>query len=280
MNTQQIKALQDGLVKQGYMTQAQVDTGYGIYGPKTTAAYAAYQNDLNTAAKANPAVNSATGGQSYTDFMAANGGDISGAVNPTTGQPFTSEQQQAALSQATSDLAPAFQAQETNDIASAQSTMAQKQAAYQNYLATQGTQFQADKTNQDQTAANNGVLFSGGRAQKLQTLQNTYNQNAAYRGSLAAADIGNTARDLQYKYGNDAANSLSQYYNQLGQSYNANVATGGVNSNGLSSIYNPSQYNFQGTEVNANKAAAQQRAAGLLWNSSNKLVQGGYNNKY
>ena len=32
--------LQDQLVKEGYMTQAEVDTGYGIYGPRTTAAVA------------------------------------------------------------------------------------------------------------------------------------------------------------------------------------------------------------------------------------------------
>src|SRR3990167_5409083 len=33
-----VKQLQDYLVSQGYMTQAEVNTGYGTYGPKTTAA--------------------------------------------------------------------------------------------------------------------------------------------------------------------------------------------------------------------------------------------------
>lgn len=42
----EVKKLQDYLVSIGYMTQAQVDTGYGNYGPQTTAAVAALQKSL------------------------------------------------------------------------------------------------------------------------------------------------------------------------------------------------------------------------------------------
>ena len=41
-----VKQLQDYLVSQGYMTQAQVNTGYGTYGPQTTAAVKALQQKL------------------------------------------------------------------------------------------------------------------------------------------------------------------------------------------------------------------------------------------
>lgn len=41
-----VKKLQDFLVAQGLMTQAQVSTGYGIYGPQTTAAVQALQQKL------------------------------------------------------------------------------------------------------------------------------------------------------------------------------------------------------------------------------------------
>lgn len=41
-----VKKLQDYLVSQGYMTQAQVNTGYGTYGPQTTRAVLALQQDL------------------------------------------------------------------------------------------------------------------------------------------------------------------------------------------------------------------------------------------
>ncbi len=46
MQGDEVKRLQDYLVATGYMTQAEVDTGYGIYGPKTTAAVAALQKQL------------------------------------------------------------------------------------------------------------------------------------------------------------------------------------------------------------------------------------------
>lgn len=45
-DTASVKALQDYLVKTGYMTQAQVNTGYGTYGPQTTAAVKALQEKL------------------------------------------------------------------------------------------------------------------------------------------------------------------------------------------------------------------------------------------
>jgi len=46
MTGDEVKQLQNYLVSKGYMTQAQVDTGYGIYGPQTTAAVAALQKSL------------------------------------------------------------------------------------------------------------------------------------------------------------------------------------------------------------------------------------------
>jgi len=41
-----VKQLQDYLVNSGYMTRDQVNTGYGIYGPRTTAAVLALQKNL------------------------------------------------------------------------------------------------------------------------------------------------------------------------------------------------------------------------------------------
>jgi hypothetical protein len=42
----EVKKLQDYLVSKGFMTQVQVDTGYGTYGPQTTAAVKALQESL------------------------------------------------------------------------------------------------------------------------------------------------------------------------------------------------------------------------------------------
>jgi hypothetical protein len=79
-------------------------------------------------------------------------------------------------------------------------------------------------------------------------------------------------QDFSYKYGGNAGQGLSSYYNLGGNVYNPNVATGGVGSSGLSNVYNAGTNNYQGTVVNANKAAVQQRTAGLLWNKGNKML--------
>lgn len=280
MTPAQIKALQDSLVKQGYMTQAQLTGGYGTYGPKTTAAYQKYLADVNTAAAAHPVTAPAV--QKYGSLdaaFAASGGNISN-LQDAYGTPFSGADQAAALNQATQAGQPYFEAQKQKAMEDAAASLANQQAQYGNYQQTQKAQFEADKAAADQAAADQGVLFSGGRVQKLQNLGSAYATDQASKLATLGYNVGNTARDFQYKYGGDAANSLSKYYSAGGNVYNPNVATGGVTNQGLSSIYNPNAYNFQGTEVNAAKAAAQQRAAGLLWNKGNKIVPLGYKNQY
>ena len=46
MSTDDVKKLQDYLVLQGYLSQTQVNTGYGTYGPQTTAAVKKLQDNL------------------------------------------------------------------------------------------------------------------------------------------------------------------------------------------------------------------------------------------
>lgn len=205
-------------------------------------------------------------------------GDFSGLVN-NQGKPFSAIDQASAVAQATADLSPYYAAEKTKDTQDTEATLKAKQAEYQKYIDDQATQFQTDKNTQDQTAANQGVLFSGGRAQKLQQLGDTYAKNQAYKQATVGADIGNTARDFGYKYGDTAAQGLSSYYNLSGNTYNPNVATGGVGSSGLSNIYNANQ-GFQGTQTNVSKSEAQKRAAGLLYNKGNKLIGSGYSNQY
>lgn len=317
-NTQAVKQLQDYLVSQGVMTQAQVNTGYGTYGPQTKAAVSALQQRLGVQAGADAgyfgpktiaAISQKSAPQTpqpsapqtqsqldtqYATAVAAHptfAGNSSDVINYATatgdysalvngqGQPFSAVDQADALAQGTAAVSPYFQADQTKATQDTEAELASKQAAYQKYLADQATKFQTDKTTQDQTAADNGVLFSGGRAQKLQQLGDTYTKNNEYERMSTSNDIGSTARDFGYKYGDTAANSLSQYYSLGKNTYNPNVATGGVTSGGLSSVYNANQ-GFQGTQINAMKTAAQQRAAALLGNKGNKLVASGYTNQF
>ena len=239
------------------------------------------KSDYDTALASHPLIAPliATGNSVESLNYALSSGDLSG-ISDYTGKPFSIQDQQDALAKATEDNRLYYEAQKAKETADTESVLKQKQLDYQNYLATSATNFQTDKTALDQTAANQGVLFSGGRAQKEQALQSKYAQDQAYKQQTMGASIGDVARDYQYKYGNQNAGGLSQYYNLGGNTYNPNVATGGVGSSGLSNIYNPSQYNFQGTTINEAKAEAQKRAAGYLWNKGNKLVSGGYKNQY
>ena len=306
MTSTEIKQLQDKLVREGYMSQAEVDTGYGIFGPRTTAALNSAESgkppkyspissasgstggdqpysdeEYNAALNAHPIIKASVAkGNTPEDLSyAASTGDFSGLVNQF-GQPFSLEDQQAALKQAEDDNKLYYDALKADETATAERALAQKQADYQNYLLTSGQNFEADKSTADQSAANQGVLFSGGRVQKEKNLQRSYEQDQAYKQENLGRDIASTAQDYQYKYGNDAAKGLNQYYKLGGNTYNANVAQGGVGTGGLSKVYNPNKFDFQGTQNVAQKTAAQQRAAGLLWNKGNKLLATGYNNQY
>lgn len=320
-NTAAVKQLQDYLVSQGLMTQAQVNTGYGTYGPQTKAAVAALQARLGVNAGAdagyfgpktiaaistnsqpaqkaipNPpqpktqaeldtmyasaaAAHPAFAGNSPESLAyATSTGDYSALMN-SEGQPFSTIDQTAAVSEATSALDPYYKALEVKDTQNTADDLAEKKRAYDEFLATQAQKFQTDKTTQDQTAADRGVLFSGGRVQKLKNLETSYNQADENKRASVGSDIATSARDFGYKYGDSAANNLSQYFNLGKNTYNANVATGGVGSGGLSSIYNANQ-GFQGTVQNTKKADIQKRAAGLLYNKGNKILSTGYTNQY
>jgi hypothetical protein len=206
-------------------------------------------------------------------------GDLNGLVD-WEGKPYSLEDQQKALSEADAATKDFYTQQQAKETADAESLLAQKQADYQDYLIQSGQNFEADKTNADQKAADSGILFSGGRVQREKSLARNYEQDQASKLASASRNIGATASDFQYKYGNDSANSLSKYYQLGGNTYNPNVAANGVGQNNLLSVYNPSQNNFYGTRKKERALDNATRSAGYLWNKGNKLLQTGYNNQY
>ena len=264
-NTETGEINTNGVDYQSGETQESVDSAY---------------TGVDSPAANNPAINSlVNNGSTLEEVIAAfQSGDLSG-ITDSQGMPFSVEDQQKALADGEADNKLYYEALQSKETADAESAMAKQKADYQNYLITSGQQFEADKSQSDQTSANQGVLFSGGRVQKEKNLTRAYNQDQASALDTTSRNIGNTARDFQYKYGNDASNGLSSYYNLGGNTYNANVARGGVGSGDLSSVYNPSQYNYQGTRNTERSANSNQRAAGYLWNKGNKLLASSYNNQ-
>lgn len=352
-DTASVKALQQYLVQNGFMTAAQAATGLGVYGPATTAAVAKLQQSLGVdnssgpgyfgpktiaaiTAKSTPAsapgstgatgaaqpqssiqqlqqslgvpvtgvYDSATSSamdKAVTTSLASNPdvttyggkndpasiltayqtGDWSG-VTSLTGKPFTDDQQQAAVAQANTALDPAYQAQVAKDTADTSSSLQKTGESLADSESAARTNFTADKNTLDQNAADNGVLFAGARSQKENQLASSYANTDAINRRNAAESIGDTTRNYQYAYGNDAASNLSSLYTLPGApTYNAGVAGGKVTSSPtLSAAYNPSAYNFQGTAPVAQKTAVQTRAAGLLANTANKLSLSGVGAKF
>lgn len=62
--------------------------------------------------------------------------------------------------------------------------------------------------------------------QREKNLARAYEQDQASKQASIGRSIGDTARDYQYKYGNESANALSDYYKLGGNTYNPNTARG------------------------------------------------------
>lgn len=269
MSPQQIQALQQQL-------------GVPVTGVFDTATSTAYSNSVAKAIAADPNYTTYGSGQDPASILNAyQTGNWSG-VTSLTGKPFTDDQQQAAVAQAQAALQPGFQAQQDKDTADVSDTLKKTQEGFSDTEAAAAKNFSADKVSADQNAADNGVLFSGSRIQKQNDLRNSYQAADATNRRNAAESLASTTRGYQYAYGGDATKNLSSLYSLPGgNTYNASAAGGPVTrSSGLASAYDPSQYNFQGTQKVANTTNVQTRAATLLANKANKLSLSGIGNSF
>ena len=261
--------------------QLQTSLGVPATGVFDSATSAAYNAAVSKSLSSNPDAQ-AYAGANTTDAIlnAYQTGDWS-AVTSLSGQPFTADQQQAAVAQANTALAPAYDASVSKDTADTAASLEANQSGLSQYERDQASQFGKDKNALDQNAADSGVLFSGARVQKQNDLRTTYANADADARAKAAAAAASTARGFQYQYGNDAVKPLASLYTAPGApTYNANVAGGKVTTSPrISTMYDPSAYNFQGTAPAAQSAAVQTRSAGLLANKANKLSLSGVGTK-
>ena len=174
MTKEQVIALQKQLNAQG--AGLKVD---GILGPKTLNAQTQYhdistpptsQKQLdsmyNTAVTSHPEV---AGNSADALSYAASSGDFSNLLD-SSGKPFSTATQAAAVDTANQAISPYYQAEQAYDTSTTANKLANDKQDYQDFLNTQATNFQTDKGNLDQSAANQGVLFSGGRLQQQQKL--------------------------------------------------------------------------------------------------------------
>lgn len=275
MNSDQIKQLQQMLVQRGINVPVT-----GILDQTTLSAM---NSAVAKSLASHPNFAQFSGGNSP-EALATAGltGDYSG-VNTLTGQPFTPAEQADAVSKSTAALQPGFDESKSYDTSNVADSIQEKNTSLKDYLYNEGQNFKQDKIASDQDAADKGVLFSGARVQKERDLKKLYEDRDSQNIASTNRNIASTTKDYQYKYGNSAVPALSNLYNSTpaGNSYATNVAGGGVTPKApVASTYNPAQYDFQGTAVNANKANVQTRAAGILQNRANKLTSTGYKTQY
>lgn len=262
----------------------QLQTSLGL--PATGVFDASTMNAMNSAV-----TKAVSSNKDVQRFAGANGADAvlnaymtgnwSGVVD-LTGKPFTREQQQKAVSEAEKVLAPAYKEGESYDRSVTEDTLRAEQEGFKEFQKTEERDFGDMKDSQDQASADQGILFTGSRAEKLNDLRNTFEDRQRIARQQSTERTRQTMRNYQYDYGGDAAKGLRDMYKLPGASgYDANVAGGMVRrSPTLSAVYDPKEFDFQGRKPVAQKAAVQTRAASQLANTANKLTLGGYANKF
>jgi len=243
-------------------------------GVMDTATQSAMSTALTNSISSNPQMQQYLRTNSVENIMSGVFSNNLSGITDITGRPFTREQQQAAVSEAERVFNPGFKAQEAFDQSIVQDILRGQQEDFGQFQQAEEEMFEDQKNQLDNSAADQGVLFSGSRIQKENDLRNTFQDREAIQRGRTQDNIRTTARNNQFRRGNENAKGLSDFYDLPGQSqFNAGVAGGQVSRpNSLSSAYNPNEFNFQGRQNIANTAAVQQRAANTLTNTSRKKI--------
>lgn len=189
-----------------------------------------------------------------------------------TGMPFTAADAEAELSRQRSILDPYYTEERSKATSDFKADLKKAKADYEAENAAKAGDFMADKEAADVDAANKGVLFSTGRVQKLNALQSKYAADQAARLRNLEYAAGKAGREYQYKYGNDATRGLSSYFGVGGNTFDALSSGGRVGSSGLSSIYNPSNYDYVGSKRKEQEKEAILRTGTSLKARGNKLL--------
>lgn len=282
-----VKQLQDYLVNQGLMTQAQVNTGYGTYGPQTTAAVKALQQKLGVDNSSGPGY---FGPKTIAALQGApqggptNAGQSGGLTWQPTGDPdldkvlggisalgssiissgytipptleITPDVVSKFLDFAHKNVDPYFQQLLTGRIADVNANLTNLAAQYE---ATKGQALQDFGTSlatEQNTAGGSGTAFSGQRTINENNMVATTNRGLSALGAKAAYDIGGTLRSGAADVGAENAGAFRLPTLATGSVSNVGGQRGTtLGGNNLDFGYNPSTYAVGNITSAKNEAA-------------------------
>lgn len=252
-----VKKLQDYLVSLGLMTQAEVDTGYGIYGPKTTRAVAALQRlkgvDTSAGGAGNfgpktiqavtipsPATNPAIETKPTTPPSGqAPAGD--GSYNFGNGERLTQEVMDKLVQQNYDEQSPFYQAQQNYELGGFQNTEDSLLNSYDLTARDYAARAQEDYDALNDNEGKSGTWASSERAKRRSSLENKYNRSYESLYNTNVDNLYKNRLDRAYQYG-DANVGSNRALNRYGTSF------GDTNTNqttlGGGGTYNP--FGFQG----------------------------------
>lgn len=146
--------------------------------------------------------------------------------------------------------------------------------AMRSYLADSEANLQQDRDILDSNEAQSGTLFSTGRTQRRQSLQDQYNRNIANKRAGLASGLSDAARSAEFNLGSRALRGMN--FNLSEGTADAQSLRPGVGINtGLSSAYSASN-NYSGELPRARRTNAMARANARLGARNNRQLPGYY----
>jgi hypothetical protein len=158
------------------------------------------------------------------------------------------------------------------DKASLDNQLGLQQRNFNSYLDQSANQFKQDKTANDVSSAQRGVLFSTSRNNDLTNLQNQYDSDLASKKDAYQTNMKNQLMNYQNEWGTAGMQNsgLQNYYSLGGQSYDAFTPGGKTQGTGLSSFYNPSSLSLSGKKIQERTTKAATKTGNYFQNLMNQ----------
>jgi hypothetical protein len=248
-----VKKLQDWLVGQGFMTRAQVNTGYGTYGPQTKAAVASWQQSNGIDTQGNPGyfgpisknfIAQQAMTQSYGGSTQEGAQGTTSTGLPTTGNPTLDTLQGGVYEylQGLLDKGLTVNPQIELDPSQIQAFLDQAQTELSPYYTQQIAAIKDDLTRSLDNMQKQYDLQKKGAETSLKNSLRTTQENAAEKGTIFSGARGLAEQNLKTEQQRQL--DLAQLQNESNAGNVVRTAERSIGSSNLSGTYLPSLTNY------------------------------------